>query len=96
MSSATGLKFFSSNGGGQKGVLLMAHKKGRPALAYETIPCLEKWLGYYADYQARIWNITDIADITRVNRKTVYKYFRLIAKHRNEAFPKVKEAEAEI
>ncbi len=70
--------------------------KGRPVLIYETIPCLEKWLGYYADYQAGTWNITDIADITGVNRKTVYKYFRLIAKHREEVFPKVKEAGAEI
>ena len=70
--------------------------KGRPVLIYETIPCLEKWLGYYADYQAGTWNITDIADITGVNRKTVYKYFRLIAKHREEVFLKVKEAEAEI
>jgi len=96
MSSATGLKFFSSSGGHPKGVLFMNHKKGRPALAYETIPRLEKWLGYYADYQAGTWNITDIADITGVNRKTVYKYFRLIAKHREEVFPKVKEAEAEI
>jgi len=70
--------------------------KGRPALTYETIPCQEKWLGYYVDYQSGTWNITDIADITGVNRKTVYKYFRLIAKHREEVFPKVKEAGAEI
>lgn len=70
----------------------MNHKKGRPALTYETIPCLEKWLGYYADYQAGTWNITDIAEITGVNRKTVYKYFRFIAKHHEEVFPKIKKS----
>ena len=91
MSSATGLKFFSSSGGHPKGVLFMNHKKGRPALAYETIPRLEKWLDYYADYQAGTWNITDIAYFTTVNRKTVYKYFRLIAEHRNDLFPKSRE-----
>jgi hypothetical protein len=51
----------------------------------------EKWLDYYADYQAGTWNITDIAYFTTVNRKTVYKYFRLIAEHRNDLFPKSRE-----
>ena len=91
MLSAFGLRLFSGSGGHPKGVLFMNHKKGRPALAYETIPRLEKWLGYYADYQAGTWKITDIADITGVNRKTVYKYFRLIAEHRNDLFPKSRE-----
>lgn len=69
----------------------MNHKKGRPAVIYENIPNREKWLDYYADYQAGTWNITDIAYFTTVNRKTVYKYFRLIAEHRNDLFPKSRE-----
>lgn len=69
----------------------MNHKKGRPTLTFETIPQLEWWLDYYNDYQSGKWNITDIADIMRVNRKTVYKYFRLIANHQNNVFPKSKE-----
>ena len=66
----------------------MNHKRGRPAVTYETIPNLSRWLDYYNDYQSGKWNISDIADISLMNRKTVYKYFRLIAEHRSEMFPK--------
>lgn len=49
---------------------------GRPALRYDDIP--DSFFRYYALYQARQINLTELARLTGVSRPTIYRYLSVI------------------
>lgn len=67
------------------------NKTGRPKLTYETLLDKKWWCKIYHQYQNGEWEITRIAYIAGVSRKTVYKYFRLIEEYEKNHPPKRKK-----
>ena len=58
---------------------------GRPKLTFERIP--DRFLRYYALYQAQGLSVTELARLAGVSRMTAYRYLQLLEKREKRLTP---------